>query len=48
MLFIGMGDSGASHGFGKSVIWEAFNVPTDGLIWDQLAHAAFAEFQNPF
>ena len=37
MLFIGMGDSGASHGFGKSVIWEAFNVPADGLIWDQLA-----------
>ena len=37
MLFIGMGDSGASHGFGKSVVWEAFNVPAEGLIWDNLA-----------
>ena len=37
MLFIGMGDSGASHGFGKSVIWEAFNVPAEGLIWDMMA-----------
>jgi glucose/arabinose dehydrogenase len=32
-----MGDSGASHGFGKSVIWEAFNVPAEGLIWDMMA-----------
>jgi glucose/arabinose dehydrogenase len=37
MLYIGLGDSGASHGFGKSVIWEAFNVPAEGLIWDMLA-----------
>ena len=37
MLFIGMGDSGASHGFGKSVIWEAFNVPAEGLLWDMMA-----------
>jgi glucose/arabinose dehydrogenase len=37
MLFIGMGDSGASHGFGKSVIWEAFNVPAEGLVWDMMA-----------
>jgi glucose/arabinose dehydrogenase len=37
MLFIGMGDSGASHGFGKSVICEAFNVPAEGLVWDMMA-----------
>lgn len=37
MLFIGLGDSGASHGFGKSVIWEAFNVPAEGLLWDLMA-----------
>jgi glucose/arabinose dehydrogenase len=46
MLFIGLGDSGASHGFGKSVIWEAFNVPAEGLIWDHLAqdkHSLFGK-----
>ncbi len=37
MLFIGLGDSGASHGIGKSVIWEAFNVPAEGLHWDKMA-----------
>ena len=37
MLYIGMGDSGASHGIGKSVIWEAFNVPAEGLLWDDMA-----------
>jgi len=37
MLFIGLGDSGASHGFGKSVIWDAFNVPAEGLLWDLMA-----------
>jgi glucose/arabinose dehydrogenase len=37
MLYIGMGDSGASHGIGKSVIWEAFNVPAEGLWWDDMA-----------
>jgi glucose/arabinose dehydrogenase len=37
MLYIGMGDSGASHGIGKKVIWEAFNVPAEGLLWDDMA-----------
>ena len=37
MLYIGMGDSGASHGIGKSVIWEAFNVPAEALLWDDIA-----------
>jgi len=37
MLFIGLGDSGASHGIGKSVIWEAFNVPAEALHWDKMA-----------
>jgi glucose/arabinose dehydrogenase len=37
MLFIGMGDSGASHGIGKAVVWEAFDVPAEGLNWDHLA-----------
>jgi glucose/arabinose dehydrogenase len=36
-LFIGLGDSGASHGIGKEVRWEAFNVPAEGLAWDGLA-----------
>jgi glucose/arabinose dehydrogenase len=46
MLFIGMGDSGASHGIGKTVLWEAFNVPAAGLTWDQLAqdpHSLFGK-----
>ena len=37
MLYIGFGDSGASHGIGKSVIWDAFSVPAEGLTWDDLA-----------
>ncbi len=36
-LYIGLGDSGASHGIGKEVRWEAFNVPAEGLAWDGLA-----------
>ena len=37
MLFIGLGDSGASHGIGKTVIWEAFNVSAEALHWDKMA-----------
>ena len=37
LLYIGMGDSGASHGIGKTVLAEAFNVPADMLGWDHLA-----------
>lgn len=37
MLYIGMGDSGASHGIGKAVIWQAFDVPAEGLLWDKVA-----------
>jgi len=36
-LYIGLGDSGASHGIGKEVLWEAFNVPAEALVWDALA-----------
>lgn len=36
-LYIGLGDSGASHGIGKQVVWEAFNVPAEALSWDHLA-----------
>jgi glucose/arabinose dehydrogenase len=36
-LYIGLGDSGASHGIGKEVRWEAFNVPAEALVWDGLA-----------
>jgi glucose/arabinose dehydrogenase len=36
-LYIGFGDSGASHGIGKTVLYEAFNVPAELLIWDHLA-----------
>lgn len=36
-LYIGLGDSGASHGIGKEVRWEAFNVPAEALAWDNLA-----------
>ncbi len=36
-LYIGLGDSGASHGVGKDVKWEAFNVPAEALGWDRLA-----------
>lgn len=37
MLYIGLGDSGASHGIGKKVVWEAFDVPAEALTWDHLA-----------
>ncbi len=36
-LYIGFGDSGASHGIGKQVLFEAFNVPAELLHWDHLA-----------
>lgn len=36
-LYIGFGDSGASHGIGKTVLFEAFNVPAELLVWDHLA-----------
>lgn len=36
-LYIGLGDGGASHGIGKEVLWEAFNVPAAALVWDGLA-----------
>ena len=36
-LYIGLGDGGASHGVGKEVLWEAFNVPAAALVWDHLA-----------
>lgn len=37
LLYIGLGDGGASHGVGKEVLWEAFNVPAAALVWDRLA-----------
>lgn len=37
LLYIGLGDSGASHGIGKTVQYEAFNVPPELLVWDHLA-----------
>ncbi|HSW23173.1 MAG TPA: PQQ-dependent sugar dehydrogenase, partial [Burkholderiaceae bacterium] len=37
MLYIGFGDSGASHGIGPKVLHEAFDVPAELLIWDHLA-----------
>lgn len=36
-LYIGLGDGGVSHGVGKAVLWEAFNVPAAALVWDRLA-----------
>jgi len=36
-LYIGFGDGGASHGIGKQVLFEAFNVPAELLLWDRLA-----------
>ena len=36
-LYIGLGDSGASHGIGKIVLWDAFNVTQEALIWDRTA-----------
>jgi len=37
LLYIGFGDSGASHGIGPKVLHEAFDVPPELLIWDLLA-----------
>ena len=37
LLYIGFGDSGASHGIGPKVLHEAFDVPAELLIWDHLA-----------
>lgn len=37
LLYIGFGDSGASHGIGPKVLFEAFDVPAELLIWDHLA-----------
>ena len=37
LLYIGFGDSGASHGIGPKVLHEAFDVPAELLIWDLLA-----------
>jgi glucose/arabinose dehydrogenase len=36
-LYIGLGDGGISHGIGKKVLWEAFEVPAEALTWDGLA-----------
>jgi len=36
-LYIAFGDGGVSHGVGKQVIWEAFDVPAEALTWDGLA-----------
>jgi glucose/arabinose dehydrogenase len=36
-LYIGLGDGGVSHGIGKKVLWEAFEVPAQALVWDGLA-----------
>jgi glucose/arabinose dehydrogenase len=36
-LYIGLGDGGISHGIGKTVRWEAFDVPAHALTWDGLA-----------
>lgn len=36
-LYIAFGDGGVSHGIGKQVVWEAFNVPAAALSWDGLA-----------
>ena len=36
-LYIGLGDGGISHGIGKKVLWEAFDVPAQALIFDGLA-----------
>ncbi|HEX4985372.1 MAG TPA: PQQ-dependent sugar dehydrogenase [Burkholderiales bacterium] len=36
-LYIGFGDGGISHGVGKEIVWEAFNVPAQALTWDALA-----------
>ena len=37
LLYIGLGDGGISHGIGKKVLWEAFDVPEQALTWDGLA-----------
>ncbi len=46
LLYIGFGDSGASHGVGPKVLYEAFDVPAELLIWDHLAqdlHSLFGK-----
>ena len=43
-LYIGLGDGGISHGIGKTVRWEAFDVPTHALTWDGLAQ----DTESPF
>ena len=43
-LYIGLGDSGASHGIGKTVLWEAFNVPAEALAWDGVAQ----DIESPY
>lgn len=44
MLYIGLGDSGASHGIGPKVVWEAFEVPAEALTWDHLAQ----DLESPY
>lgn len=44
MLYIGLGDSGASHGIGPKVVWEAFDVPAEALTWDHLAQ----DLESPY
>lgn len=36
-LYVGLGDGGVSHGVGRTVAWEAFDVPAAALVWDGLA-----------
>ncbi len=43
-LYIGFGDGGVSHGVGRKVVWEAFDVPAEGLTWDGLAQ----DTESPF
>ncbi|MDH4981073.1 PQQ-dependent sugar dehydrogenase [Hyphomicrobium sp. D-2] len=43
-LYIGLGDGGASHGIGKDVVWDAFNVPAEALTWDRVAQDAHSPF----
>lgn len=45
-LYVGFGDGGVSHGVGKKVLWEAFDVPAAALTWDGLAqdrHSLFGK-----
>jgi glucose/arabinose dehydrogenase len=36
-VYVGLGDGGAAHGIGREVVWEAFNVSAEALVWDGLA-----------